>query len=204
MGGNNNSAGKRQLPKQKISFVLRDPKEVPHRKGINSLAMVNDHSRHEKGGVNFFSASRDRLIKLWQINYGINSPVSLLANLDGHTDWVNQIQWIPSSRTLVSCSNDTTIKIWKLYPFHETLEVGKSGPKTIISYSTLNDHTDYVRSLVYAGESYRLFSASDDGKICEWDLNNTKILTTYENELSSENKNPMLWVKNRFEKNYDN
>jgi WD40 repeat protein len=59
------------------------------------------------------TASRDRLIKLWHIDY--NKKESLLANLDSHTDWVNQIKLIPEARnTLVSCSNDTTIKIWKL------------------------------------------------------------------------------------------
>ena len=96
----------KHLPKQKISIVLRDQNEVPHRKGINSLAMVNDYQQSSQ--VNFFSASRDRLIKLWSVNYKatgggtrpemINTggpPVSLLANLDGHTDWVNQIHWIP-------------------------------------------------------------------------------------------------------------
>jgi WD40 repeat protein len=45
-----------------------------------------------------FSASRDRFIKLWNINYdtsqkatkgGRGGQVDLIANLDGHTDWVN-------------------------------------------------------------------------------------------------------------------
>jgi WD40 repeat protein len=124
--------------------------------------------------------------------------------LDGHTDWVNQIQWIPSIRSLVSCSNDTTIKIWKLYPFHEILDGGKQGPQTILPYSTLNDHTDYVRSLVYSSESFRLFSASDDGKICEWDLNNHKILQHYDNEISAQQRQPLLQIKNYFNNNYEN
>ena len=70
-----------------------------------------------------FSASRDRLIKLWNINYATpkkgsksGGQVDLLANLDGHTDWVNQIYWLSRADTLISCSNDTTIKIWKMYP----------------------------------------------------------------------------------------
>ena len=97
--GGGSSYGNRNVPKQKISLVLRDPNEIPHRKGVNSLAIVNEHSGHKKGSVNFFSASRDRLIKLWSVNYQGEKPqkissegkdqVNLVANLDGHTDWVN-------------------------------------------------------------------------------------------------------------------
>ena len=74
---------------------------------------------------------------------------------------------MPKADTLVSCSNDTTIKLWKLYPFQDIFT--KSG-KTILPYSTLNDHTDYVRSVVMAGETDKLISASDDGVLYIWDL----------------------------------
>ncbi len=37
----------------------------------------------------------------------------MLANLDGHTDWVNQIKAIEGVNTLISCSNDTTIRLWR-------------------------------------------------------------------------------------------
>ena len=78
-----------------------------------------------------------------------------------------------------------------------------AGPKTITSYSTLFDHEDYVRSVVYADESQKIFSASDDGQIKEWDLNHEMVINKYETENHSEKKNPLLWVKNRFERNYD-
>lgn len=48
-----------------------------------------------------FSASRDRLIKLWSVKYGANDvrinaclmklQAKLKATFDGHIDWVNQI-----------------------------------------------------------------------------------------------------------------
>ena len=61
-----------------------------------------------------FTASRDRLIKLWHVNYDKKQP-QFVADLDSHTDWVNQIMLIPEARnTLISCSNDTTIKIWRM------------------------------------------------------------------------------------------
>lgn len=119
-----------------------------------------------------FTASRDRLIKLWHIDY--SKKGSLLANLDSHTDWVNQIKLIPEARnTLISCSNDTTIKIWKLDNLHKI-----KSQQVLKPFTTLDDHTDYVRAIDY-GRSGRLYSASDDGEIKLWDLNSEKLLQRY-------------------------
>ena len=71
---------------------------MPHRKGINSLAIINQSKNMMpvENSTKMFSASRDRYIKLWEVNYSSRnskgkstSKVDLLANLDGHTDWVN-------------------------------------------------------------------------------------------------------------------
>jgi len=50
------------------------------------------------------------------------------------------------------------------------------GKSTILPYSTLNDHEDYIRSIVLAPKTERLFSASDDGKVLMWDLNAEKCI----------------------------
>ena len=34
--------------------------------------------------------------------------------MDEHTDWVNKLIYMNGSNSLLSCSNDTTIKLWKL------------------------------------------------------------------------------------------
>lgn len=39
--------------------------------------------------------------------------MTLMADLDAHMDWVNQIKLIEEVNTLISCSNDTTIRIWR-------------------------------------------------------------------------------------------
>jgi hypothetical protein len=79
--------------------VLRDPNEIPHRKGINQIIAPDAHSLGasrqfaETRQSILFTASRDRLIKLWQVNP--NKPAqedlskNLLVNFDGHSDWVN-------------------------------------------------------------------------------------------------------------------
>lgn len=52
---------------------------------------------------------------------------------------------IPEARnTLVSCSNDTTIKIWKLDNLLKIKE------KKLKPFSTLNDHEDNVRCMDFS------------------------------------------------------
>ena len=121
-----------------------------------------------------FSASRDRLIKLWHIDYQ-KKHHRHIADLDSHTDWVNQVILIPEARnTLVSCSNDTTIKIWRM----DDLKRVKQKP--IKPFSTLYDHDDYVRCIDYSLASGKLFSCSDDGQTNLFDLHVEKLLQKYE------------------------
>ena len=63
------------------------------------------------------------MIKLWHIDYASMLSghaqgnemrgCTLLADFDDHTDWVNQVKLIEEVNTLISCSNDTTIRIWR-------------------------------------------------------------------------------------------
>lgn len=117
-----------------------------------------------------FSASRDRLIKLWQVTHS-SQKTQLVTDLDSHTDWVNQIMLVPEARnTLVSCSNDTTIKIWRLDSLNK-IKDRKTRP-----FSTLNDHEDSVRLIDFSKAQGRLFSAADDGQILMWDMSCEKLL----------------------------
>lgn len=108
---------------------------------------------------------------------------TLLADLDDHTDWVNQIIAVEEVKTLVSCSNDTTIRVWR-YKSNQGYEernqnLRQHGTAKRVyrqpAFSTLKDHDDYVRCIDYAKQSGRLFSASDDGKVFLWDLNQEKL-----------------------------
>ena len=46
-------------------------------------------------------------------------------------------------------------------------------------FSSLNDHSDYVRTIDYAKKRGSLFSASDDGQLFMWDLNAEKLMQKY-------------------------
>lgn len=107
-----------------------------------------------------------------------------MANLDDHTDWVNQIQVIEEVNTLISCSNDTTIRIWRYktadaYGRRNDEIRSKRGIQQHYrqpAFSVFQDHEDYVRSIDYVKSCGSLFSASDDGKVFLWDLHVEKIM----------------------------
>ena len=117
------------------------------------------------------------------------SSINLLANLDEHTDWVNKVIYIEPINTLLSCSNDTSLRVWRLKNNEKYIESNsmmrdrKLKRKTYrqASISVLQNHTDYVRTMDYAINMGRIFSASDDGKLFLWDLNVEKVLQKYSN-----------------------
>lgn len=87
---------------------------------------------------------------------------------------------------MVSCSNDTTIKVWRLKQLDEYLhaepKVSKFGKKYITQqgpFSTLSDHSDYVRAIDFARQKGSLFSVSDDGQLFMWDLSAEKLMQKY-------------------------
>jgi WD40 repeat protein len=92
-----------------------------------------------------------------------------VANLDEHADWVNQII-LDAERQLckhknyqfgivISCSNDTTIKIWSL----QGIDPQKGQVQTVRALSTLNEDFDYVRAIAYSPVKSVLYSAADNG-----------------------------------------
>ena len=111
--------------------------------------------------------------------------LNLIADLDEHSDWVNQVKLIEEVNTLISCSNDTTIRIWR-YKSNESYERRNNAIRSNNrisqriyrqqAFSTFQDHEDYVRSIDYSKNLGRLFSASDDGKVFLWDLHAEKLM----------------------------
>jgi len=109
-----------------------------------------------------------------------------LARLDEHTDWVNQLIYMKESDSLLSCSNDTTIKLWKV---PETAapssdEAARTdffyGLPAINSFSTFTGHQDYVRAMSYSSQSSRVFSISEDGHLAALDLRHEAILSEFD------------------------
>lgn len=55
------------------------------------------------------SGSRDKSIKVWDVRTG-----TMVGELIGHDNWINDLQFHGSGKFLISCSDDKTIRVWDL------------------------------------------------------------------------------------------
>jgi dipeptidyl aminopeptidase/acylaminoacyl peptidase len=78
------------------------------------------------------------------------------ARLRGHTNEVRSIAITPDGRTLISASNDRTIKIWDLATGRER--------------TTLRGHKGPVAMVAISPDGRTLASGGDDGTVKLWDL----------------------------------
>ncbi|KAH0791909.1 F-box-like/WD repeat-containing protein TBL1X [Histomonas meleagridis] len=113
----------------------------------------------------FATSSSD--LKICVCNIGNQKPI---FTLQGHTNDINKICWDPTKRLLASCSDDTTIRIWR--PYDRMMPI------------LLQGHTDHVYSICWlpnnnnfnsnnGGNNNRIIaSASFDFTIRIWDIQN--------------------------------
>ncbi|KAF9013929.1 WD40-repeat-containing domain protein [Cyathus striatus] len=76
---------------------------------IRELAGIPNTDRSKRAGLYVASGSRDKTIKLWDVQTG-----QLLRNLPGHDNWVRALAFHPSGKYLLSSSDDKTIRVWEL------------------------------------------------------------------------------------------
>jgi WD40 repeat protein len=80
-----------------------------------------------------------------------------LHTLEGHSDWVNSVQFSPDSSKLVSASRDKKVIVW--------------DPSTGAHLHTLVGHSDWVNAVQFSPDGSKLASASRDNKVMVWDPN---------------------------------
>lgn len=104
----------------------------------------------------FATCSTDKLIHV----YSIEKEDPLLT-LSGHQDEVNSIKWSPDGKLLVSSSDDTTARIWKI---SDDLKEGDVQ-------SILSEHTMEIYTAKWCSSNGKLLiaTASFDGTIKIWD-----------------------------------
>ena len=104
------------------------------------------------------TASRDATIRLWHVREEEQegAGVQCCGVLEGHTEWVSDLCLLNDSRTLVSSSADSLIKLWDL--------------QTGLCTQTLAKHTDYVECVAYSPASRLLASAGLSNQLYLWKL----------------------------------
>ena len=96
---------------------------------------------------------------------GAWEKVKLRRTLSGHTEAVSSIAIAPDGETLVSASEDKTIKLW-------SLRTGKL-------LNTLTGHTNRISDLAISPDGETLASGSYDRTIKLWSLPNGDLLQTF-------------------------
>jgi WD40 repeat protein len=85
---------------------------------------------------------------------------SQVAVLSGHTNWVRSLAFSSDGASLVSGSDDTTLKLW---------DVQTGGV-----VRTFHGHTHWVYSISISPDYTTIASASHDKTICLWDIQTRK------------------------------
>uniref|UniRef100_A0A7S2G0G9 PAC1-like LisH-like dimerisation domain-containing protein n=2 Tax=Octactis speculum TaxID=3111310 RepID=A0A7S2G0G9_9STRA len=132
-------------------------------KPLQRVGATNDPSSQENGAAEsskppsppevmlLASAGRDNMICLWNLNSG-----ELAFVLDDHTNWVNDLLFHPTSKYLLSASDDRSVKVFDL--------------ESRRCLRTLEDaHGHFVTCLTMAPHLGRLFSGGVDFEVRGWE-----------------------------------
>ncbi|OHS95387.1 Coatomer subunit alpha-2 [Tritrichomonas foetus] len=113
------------------------------------------------------SASLDDTVRVWDVSalFNNNQPTGIFALTDTvikyqqeeHISGVNWASWHPNRQLAVSCSDDQTVKIWK---------INESDMSVI---ATLRSHSNNVSCAIYHPLVDVVISASEDNTIRLWD-----------------------------------
>ena len=132
-----------------------------HRLGVNALAYSDQE------GV-LYSGGRDGCIRQWDVQ-GAGAPGRCRQLFQGHNDWVTGVVSTADGRNMVSCSHDTSLKVWHANSFQPGN--GEEGAiKLCRPICSMVHHTDYVKGIAYSPASGQVASVGLDGNLFVWDL----------------------------------
>ncbi|XP_060182610.1 uncharacterized protein LOC132612343 [Lycium barbarum] len=164
----NTSNSVRARKEKRFTYVLNDSDDTKHCAGVNCLALLKSSS--PDGSEYLFTGSRDGTLKGWEL---AEDGATCCATFESHVDWVNDAV-LTGNNTLVSCSSDTTVKVWN----------GLSEGSCI---RTLRQHSDYVTCLASAEKNSNVIaSAGLGGEVYIWDLEGALAPTSKSSDATEE------------------
>ncbi|GIY81455.1 vegetative incompatibility protein HET-E-1 [Caerostris extrusa] len=111
--------------------------------------LLIQNASKELNGKGAYGCSRDRIVKVWQLNSG-----ELHASLKGHSASVTCVAFSPNGLFAVSGSEDATLKVWGL-----TLG---------LIVSTFQEHQSKVMAVAVTCDSRRVLSVDSQGQHRLW------------------------------------
>ena len=96
----------------------------------------------------------------------VNSPFQLVAELEGHKKGMDGIVVTPDGGTIISGSDDHTLKVWTRLP-------GGAEDKPVYrDHQTLEGHDGWIGSVSMTSDQSTIVSASEDNTIRVWEDRN--------------------------------
>lgn len=133
-------------------------------------------------GTKSIAFSHDGKLLAWASSdnniYVRNIKSSKIQVLKGHTKSVNSISFHPKQLTLVSASDDKTIRIWDITNHR-------------LEFSFIAHHGS-INSVLYNPDGTEIASASDDESVKIWDVNSLELFYKYDPNLVSQSLK-FLW-----------
>ncbi len=160
--------------------------QVEEQKGIESSEFHGKDLYDYQGRTYMYCPVEKRRSSDWNTRkYYI--PRKCIHTYLGHKKGVNAIQWIPrTGHLLLSCSNDTTVKLWDAYNSKKCLR-------------TFEGHRAGVRNICFSKQGDKFLSTSFDRWLKLWDTETGKVIwrgtsgkVPFDGTLYPENENEFL------------
>lgn len=108
------------------------------------------------GELRLATGGCDNFVKIWK------PTGDLVAELNGHTDWVRDVAWMPniglSLQTIVSCSQDRSVRVWR----------SKDGQNWSSELLTAEPFPDTLWRVHFSPAGNLLAVAGGDNRITMW------------------------------------